>query len=163
MKKATDSVNVDDEEKLVRQVLAENPIQDVGVRDEWKEHIGWHRKENVVLRIGGTTQRQQAMILNASNMMKKRLRGDGRDRRKYASSTENLDVLLESSIHLPIISPLDRKNMGNHQTNYELLSSTRSFGSMTVGVVMLFGLMVGFALLRTFRICGKTTKKLRLI
>lgn len=38
--------DVDDEENLVRQVLAENPAADVGVRDEWKHRVGWHRQED---------------------------------------------------------------------------------------------------------------------
>jgi hypothetical protein len=38
---------VDDEERLVQQVIAENPVEDVGVRDEWKQQIGWHQKENI--------------------------------------------------------------------------------------------------------------------
>jgi hypothetical protein len=32
---------------IVRQVIAENPIQDVGIRNEWYEHVGWHRKEDI--------------------------------------------------------------------------------------------------------------------
>ena len=40
--------NNDDEESLVRQVIAENPIADVGVREEWKQQIGWHHKENIL-------------------------------------------------------------------------------------------------------------------
>ena len=36
----------DDEEKLVQQVLAENPPEDRGERDEWAKHVGWHRKED---------------------------------------------------------------------------------------------------------------------
>ena len=37
----------DDGENLVRQVIAENPIADVGVREEWEQQIGWHQKENI--------------------------------------------------------------------------------------------------------------------
>jgi hypothetical protein len=47
----------DDEEILVRQVIAESPVVEVGVRDEWNQKVGWHRKENVLLRSisGGST------------------------------------------------------------------------------------------------------------
>jgi hypothetical protein len=47
----------DDEEILVRQVIAESPLVEVGVRDEWNQKVGWHRKENVLLRSisGGST------------------------------------------------------------------------------------------------------------
>jgi len=38
----------DDEEALVRQVLAENPVEERGVRDEWEGKVGWHRKEDVL-------------------------------------------------------------------------------------------------------------------
>ena len=38
-----------EEEELVRQVLQENPPEEKGERDEWKQHVGWHRIENVRL------------------------------------------------------------------------------------------------------------------
>mmetsp|Transcript_14402 Transcript_14402/g.30704 ORF Transcript_14402/g.30704 Transcript_14402/m.30704 type:complete len:187 (+) Transcript_14402:116-676(+) len=44
---------VDFEESLVQAVLEENPPEERGIRDEWKEHVGWHRKENIFLRGGG--------------------------------------------------------------------------------------------------------------
>lgn len=45
-----EEVVLDDGESLVQQVLAENPPEERGVRDEWNGHVGWHRKENVQLR-----------------------------------------------------------------------------------------------------------------
>lgn len=39
----------DDGEALVQQVLNENPAKDQGVRDEWKDQVGWHRKEDISL------------------------------------------------------------------------------------------------------------------
>ena len=42
-----DAIIDDDEEQLVRQVLAENPAEERGVRDEWAGQVGWHRKEDV--------------------------------------------------------------------------------------------------------------------
>ena len=45
--KRVEKKDEDDEESLVRQVIAENPVEDVGVREEWKQQIGWHHKENV--------------------------------------------------------------------------------------------------------------------
>ena len=39
-----------DEEELVREVLAENPVEERGVRDEWVDHVGWNRKENIHVR-----------------------------------------------------------------------------------------------------------------
>ena len=45
--KQVEKKDEDDEESLVRQVIAENPVEDVGVREEWKQQIGWHHKENV--------------------------------------------------------------------------------------------------------------------
>ncbi|GAX20376.1 hypothetical protein FisN_9Hu088 [Fistulifera solaris] len=41
------SATVDDEEELVRQVLKESPVEKRGVRDEWSQHVGWHRQEDV--------------------------------------------------------------------------------------------------------------------
>jgi hypothetical protein len=38
----------DDGEALVQQVLAENPVQERGERQEWKHQVGWHRKEDII-------------------------------------------------------------------------------------------------------------------
>ena len=43
---------VDDGAALVQQVIEENPPEDVGVREEWAAHVGWHRREDVALRGG---------------------------------------------------------------------------------------------------------------
>ena len=43
------------EEELVRQVLQENPPEEKGERDEWKQHVGWHRIENVRLSDSNTS------------------------------------------------------------------------------------------------------------
>ena len=48
MTSLTSKRNDDDEEKLVKQVIEENPVADVGIRDEWVQKIGWHRKENLL-------------------------------------------------------------------------------------------------------------------
>jgi hypothetical protein len=37
----------DDGEALVQQILDENPSEEAGVREEWKDHIGWHRQEDI--------------------------------------------------------------------------------------------------------------------
>lgn len=37
----------DDGDVLVQQVIAENSIPEAGVREEWGQKIGWHRKENI--------------------------------------------------------------------------------------------------------------------
>jgi hypothetical protein len=36
-----------DEHELVKEVLGEFPPEEKGERDEWNEHVGWHRKENI--------------------------------------------------------------------------------------------------------------------
>ena len=38
----------DDGETLVRQVIAENPVEERGVREEWVQQVGWHRKDDVL-------------------------------------------------------------------------------------------------------------------
>jgi hypothetical protein len=45
----------DDEEELVREVIVENPVEDVGVREEWTRKEGWHRKDDVLGRATGQT------------------------------------------------------------------------------------------------------------
>ncbi len=37
----------DELDDLVREVIEENPPEEQGVRPEWAEHVGWHRKENI--------------------------------------------------------------------------------------------------------------------
>jgi hypothetical protein len=59
----------DDEEELVREVIEENPVEDVGVREEWTRKEGWHRKEDVLGRTTGKTD---------STRETKRLRGGNR-------------------------------------------------------------------------------------
>jgi hypothetical protein len=34
---------------LVQEVIADNPVEEKGVRDEWKKQVGWHRKEDIHL------------------------------------------------------------------------------------------------------------------
>jgi hypothetical protein len=36
-----------DEHELVKEVLRELPPEEKGERDEWNQHVGWHRKENI--------------------------------------------------------------------------------------------------------------------
>ena len=49
---SSDKSQDDFEESVVRAVLEENPVREQGVRDEWEDHVGWHRKEDVYLRGG---------------------------------------------------------------------------------------------------------------
>ncbi len=37
----------DELDDLVREVIEENPPEEQGIRPEWAEHVGWHRKENI--------------------------------------------------------------------------------------------------------------------
>ncbi len=32
---------------IVREVIEENPPEEQGIRPEWENHVGWHRKENI--------------------------------------------------------------------------------------------------------------------
>ena len=52
----------DDEEALVQQVLAENPVDERGVRDEWVQQVGWHHKEHVGLLRGAGAAQQPEQI-----------------------------------------------------------------------------------------------------
>lgn len=36
-----------EEERIVQEVLRDFPPEDRGLRSEWHEHVGWHRKENL--------------------------------------------------------------------------------------------------------------------
>ena len=37
-----------DLDDLVREVIEENPPEEQGIRPEWINHEGWHRKENIL-------------------------------------------------------------------------------------------------------------------
>ena len=55
---AQEPSNQDDfEESLVHEVIEENPPEEPGVRSEWGDHAGWHRKEYVHLRRAGDRRR----------------------------------------------------------------------------------------------------------
>ncbi|CAB9515645.1 expressed unknown protein [Seminavis robusta] len=49
--------DLDDGELLVQEVIAENPVEERGIREEWAQHVGWHRTEDVHLR-GGDVKEQ---------------------------------------------------------------------------------------------------------
>jgi len=40
-------IHTDDGEELVQQILKENPPEEIGLREEWKDHVGWHRTEDI--------------------------------------------------------------------------------------------------------------------
>eukprot|EP00977_Amphora_coffeiformis_P018450 scaffold6503_cov99-Amphora_coffeaeformis.AAC.4 len=42
----------DEVKKLVQEVIAENPVEEKGEREEWAARVGWHRKEDVYGRGG---------------------------------------------------------------------------------------------------------------
>jgi hypothetical protein len=50
---STNAAADDDEERLVREVIAESPVEGVGIRDEWAQKVGWHRKEDVAAGLRG--------------------------------------------------------------------------------------------------------------
>lgn len=55
---AQEPSNQDDlEETLVREVIKEIPPEVQGVRPEWGDHAGWHRKEYIHLRGADNWQR----------------------------------------------------------------------------------------------------------
>jgi len=37
----------DELDDIVREVIEENPPEEQGIRPEWQNHVGWHRKENI--------------------------------------------------------------------------------------------------------------------
>lgn len=65
----------DFEESLVRAVIIENPPEEPGIRSEWKEHIGWNRKEYVHLRGAGLPA--ESNLNDANSNIKKDGNGDG--------------------------------------------------------------------------------------
>ena len=56
----------DDEELLVREVIAENPVEERGVRDEWAGKVGWHDKVDVHNRLRKQDVHQEIVLPNGS-------------------------------------------------------------------------------------------------
>ena len=56
-------MDISEEERLVQEVLQENPPDERGVRPEWEAKVGWHRKEN--LRGGRQHQPRQDLVSDA--------------------------------------------------------------------------------------------------
>ncbi len=54
--------NTDDGDELVQQVRNENPPEDIGIRDEWNDRTGWHRKEDI-RRTGRTTNTNKINVI----------------------------------------------------------------------------------------------------
>jgi hypothetical protein len=76
----------DDEEELVREVIEENPVEDMGVREEWTRKEGWHRKEDVLGRaIGQTDSPRETKRLRSGN------RGMISSREQRVSESESND------------------------------------------------------------------------
>lgn len=103
---------VDDEEEklIVQQVLAENPPEDRGERDEWANHVGWHRKEDIGVvnakedvhpneDIAGNPPKPEILLADLPRQMEdvsKSLRGGSRSKEKYGFGAS--DLLLLGSI-----------------------------------------------------------------
>lgn len=49
---------------LVREVIEENPPVEQGIRPEWAEHVGWHRKENIFNLRGRENEKDAASELH---------------------------------------------------------------------------------------------------
>jgi hypothetical protein len=65
-----------DEEALVREVIAENPEKERGVRDEWAHQVGWHRKEDIFL--GGQPPVHARQGPNKNSSFLRRIRKEGK-------------------------------------------------------------------------------------
>lgn len=73
------AVDDDDEEKLVREVIAENPVQERGVRSEWDAQVGWHRKENIRGRLGDPAKKHTTHLLRTNDRAEKEMMDDDQD------------------------------------------------------------------------------------
>jgi hypothetical protein len=87
----------DDEEKLVQQVLAENPPEDRGERDEWAKHVGWHRKEDSGVGIVNPNPPKAVTLTNPPKKIEdvsKSLRGGSRSNEKHGFDASDLLLVL---------------------------------------------------------------------
>jgi hypothetical protein len=136
----------DDAEALVREVLAENPPEDRGVRDEWNHQVGWHRKEN--------------MIVNNNN--NNNLRGAG-DNSAYQYATPSLaeEMSPSSAGKVGLINNQDgRVDVGPALAQPGETTTTRTSPGVQMAAILAFAVMIAFLLWRICRL--SSTKKKRL-
>jgi hypothetical protein len=136
----------DDAEALVREVLAENPPEDRGVRDEWNHQVGWHRKEN--------------MIVNNNN--NNNLRGGAGDKSAYQYATPSLaEEKSPSAGKVGLINNQDgRVDVKALAPQGDETTTTRSSPGVQMAAILAFAVMVASLL---WRICHlSSTKKKRL-
>eukprot|EP00587_Corethron_hystrix_P011540 CAMPEP_0113310514 /NCGR_PEP_ID=MMETSP0010_2-20120614/8132_1 /TAXON_ID=216773 ORGANISM="Corethron hystrix, Strain 308" /NCGR_SAMPLE_ID=MMETSP0010_2 /ASSEMBLY_ACC=CAM_ASM_000155 /LENGTH=100 /DNA_ID=CAMNT_0000165991 /DNA_START=159 /DNA_END=458 /DNA_ORIENTATION=+ /assembly_acc=CAM_ASM_000155 len=48
-------------EQLVQEVLREFPPEEQGKREEWNQHVGWHRREDVHAPLRGNLRKRQSL------------------------------------------------------------------------------------------------------
>jgi hypothetical protein len=139
----SEKINDDDAEALVREVLAENPPEEQGVRDEWNHQVGWHRKENIIT------------VDNNNN----NLRG-ARDKRSTTTKPSSLEEDNNTAIrtNARLVNQQDgRLDVMAHQqetTEAALLAP----GLFQMAIMLVFAILV----LLLWRICRRTSKKKRL-
>ena len=54
-------INNEELDDLVREVLQENPPEEQGIRPEWQNHVGWHRREDI-FRLRGRQEKTEHLI-----------------------------------------------------------------------------------------------------
>jgi hypothetical protein len=131
----------DDAEALVREVLAENPPEDRGVRDEWDHQVGWHRKENIV-----------------SNNNNNNLRGAVNKKSAYATPLLG-EEKSDSAGKVGLINHQDGR-VDVALALGETTSTTRSSTGVPMAAILAFAVMIAFLLWRICRL--SSTKKKRL-
>jgi hypothetical protein len=130
----------DDAEALVREVLAENPPEDRGVRDEWDHQVGWHRKENIVYN-------------NNS------LRGAGNKKSAYATPSMG-EEKSASAGKVGLTNNQDGRVVDVALALGEMTSTARSSTGVPMAAILAFAVMIAFLLWRICRL--SSTKKKRL-
>jgi hypothetical protein len=95
-------VEEEEEEELVKEVLRDFPPEEKGEREEWKDHVGWHRKENIRKRIdndgGRLKHKQGAAEANLGKSLRQNHEIDVE--RNYNSTTFFHPMVMISSILL---------------------------------------------------------------
>lgn len=130
----------DDEERLVREVIAENPVEDVGVREEWVKKVGWHRKEGVGLR--GRIQ-QLAHTIDRGKHSSSQPDSNSRENGVVRGSGDKRDIEAAPKLLLKASS-----------TSMAITTTSMS-DPMLAGIIVIVAVLLG----RVFRMCSKTQKQ----
>jgi hypothetical protein len=131
-----------DEEALVREVIAENPEEERGVRDEWAQQVGWHRKENIFL------GRQPLHIRQERNKDLSYLRKRREEGKQLLNQLHEESPIVgkENNLH----EELEDMDTGKRHSLSDVVNATVSASESIFSMSMIAVIMITFLILVAF-------------